>query len=183
MSSHAFYLLPHGEPIFAIYDDADRTAQSDVDVLICPPFGWDDMCSYRSRRDWAERLARDGHPTLRLDLPGTGDSAGQPGDPGRLDAWTEAITAGAEWLRTQGECRRIAAIGIGLGGLLAWRSASFGAPIDDLVLWAVPSRGKTLVRELRAFSRLEVANSQKSDNATASLYSDLLSVNGYVLSS
>ena len=36
------------------------------------------MCSYRSRREWAERLALAGYPTLRFDLPGSGDSAGAP---------------------------------------------------------------------------------------------------------
>jgi len=183
-ATRAFYLLPGGSPVFAIFHEAEQTTRSDLAVLVCPPFGWDDMCSYRSRRDWAQRLARDGHCTLRLDLPGTGDSAGGPGDTDLLETWTQTIALGAEWLRGQRECRRIAAIGIGVGGLLAWRSiASCSAPIDDLVLWAVPARGRTLVRELRAFSRLEVANTQERDDATANLHSDLLSVNGYALSS
>jgi alpha-beta hydrolase superfamily lysophospholipase len=183
LNHHAFYLLPGGEPVFAIACDADRERCSDVAVLLCPPFGWDDMCSYRSRRDWAERLAGDGHCTLRLDLPGTGDSAGKPWDAELLETWTQTITTGAEWLREQHEHKRIAAIGIGLGGLLAWRSvACFSAPIDDLVLWAVPARGRTLVRELRAFSRLEVARVEENDNRATELPADMLSVNGYVLS-
>jgi alpha-beta hydrolase superfamily lysophospholipase len=183
LSSHAFYLQAGEGPIFAVYHEAEQAARSNVATLLCPPFGWDDMCSYRSRRDWAQRLARDGHPTLRLDLPGTGDSAGGPGDTRLMDTWTQAIATAAEWLQTECKCKWIAAIGIGLGGLLAWRSiVSFGAPIDDLILWAVPARGKTLVRELRAFSRLEVAGQQASNDATAHIHSHSLSANGYALS-
>ena len=124
-------------------------------VLICPPFGWDDICSYRPRRDWAERLAADGHPVLRFDFPGAGDSGGVPRDPGRLEAWTGAVAATAARLRELTGLPRVVAIGTGLGGLVALRAAAEGAPVDDFVLWGVPARGKTMVRELRAFARLE----------------------------
>ncbi len=46
-------------------------------------------------------------------------------------------------------------IGIGLGGLLTCDAISQGAAIDDVVLWAVPARGRTLLRELRTFASLE----------------------------
>ena len=67
-------------------------------VLICPPWGWDEVASYRSRRAWAEHLAERGHPTLRIDFPGSGDSAGSPADPGRVEAWTAAVIAATTWL-------------------------------------------------------------------------------------
>lgn len=126
-------------------------------VVLCPPFGWEDMCSYRSRRAWAAHLAAEGHPAIRLDFPGSGDSSGGPELPGRVAAGTATIAAAADWLRAQYGCPRITVIGIGLGGLLAARAAAEGAPIDDLVLWGVPARGRTLVRELKAFARLEAS--------------------------
>lgn len=124
-------------------------------VLICPPFGWEAQCSYRPRRAWAEALAAAGHPVARMDLPGTGDSGGGPRDPDRLAAWITAVDAAARWLPTATGCRRVAAIGIGLGGLVAALAAGGGAPIDDLVLWGAPARGRALVRELRAFARMQ----------------------------
>ena len=57
-------------------------------MLMCPPFGWEEMCSHRGRRAWALMLASLGYSTARLDLPSTGNSGGLPSDPGRLDAWT-----------------------------------------------------------------------------------------------
>ena len=133
--------------------DTAASATARVGVVLCPPFGWDEVASYRARRRWAVDLAEAGHPTVRIDLPGTGDSGGVPTDPDRLGAWLEGVSGAASWLRDAAQCRRIVAIGLGLGGLLAHRVAAAGGPVDDLVLWNVPSQGRRLVRELRAFSQ------------------------------
>jgi dienelactone hydrolase len=150
------YLTGDGEPAFGLYHQPEGP-RADVAVVLCPPFGWEDMTSYRGRRAWAEQLAASGHPTLRIDLPGTGDSAGGPQDPGRAAAWAAAIDGAARWLRQRSGCSRVAALGIGAGGLLAAHATAAGAPVDDLVLWGVPARGRTLVREMRAFARLEAS--------------------------
>jgi hypothetical protein len=130
-------------------------APAETAVIICPPFGWEEVASYRIRRAWALSLAQAGHSVLRVTLPSTGDSGGRVHDPDRLTAWTEAIAQAAAWLHHETGAARVAAIGLQLGGLLACRAAAMGAPIDDLVLWSVSSRGRTLVRQLRAFSRME----------------------------
>ncbi len=154
----AHYLTADGgDPVFSLLNTPPDGVRSEIAVLICPPFGWDDVCSYRSRRDWAMELATSGHPTLRIDLPSSGDSGGSPQDPGRLVAWTGAVSAAASWLHEATGCPETAAIGIGLGGLVICGAIAGGAPIDDLVLWAVPSRGRSFVRELRTFGRMEAA--------------------------
>jgi alpha-beta hydrolase superfamily lysophospholipase len=154
----SLYLQVTGAPpVFAVLHRGASPSRHTA-VLLCPPFGWEDMCSYRVRRDWAERLAGDGYTTLRLDLPGSGDSAGDPREPGQLDSWTRAVAGAARWLREAQGARQVAAVGISLGGLVACRAALGGAPIDELVLWSVPARGRTLLRHLRAFSAFEVAN-------------------------
>jgi len=90
-------------------------------------------------------------------MPGSGDSAGNPRDPDLLQAWTQAVVAAAAWLRAASGAPRIVAAGVGLGGLVSYRAVCERAPIDDLVLWAVPAGGRALVRELRALSRLGVS--------------------------
>src|SRR5271155_904120 len=137
------YLQGSGTPFFAVLH---RTADQprETAVLLCPPFGWEDMCTYRLRREWAEHLTRTGHTTLRIDLPGSGDSVGVPADPEQLEAWTQAVAEAARWLCRSGHAGRVAVIGIGLGGMVSCRAALGGAPIDDLVLWSVPARGRTL---------------------------------------
>jgi alpha-beta hydrolase superfamily lysophospholipase len=178
------YLGSPGERFLALFHDVAGAAQRSA-VLICPPFGWEDICSYRSRRDWAEELARAGHPALRIDLPGSGDSAGGPGDPGRVQAWTQAVAIAGGWLRERSGAPGLAVIGIGLGGMLACSAAMEGAEIDELILWAVPTLGRTLVRELRAFSRLEVAGVTEPGAAepeTAPPEEPELVANGYLMS-
>lgn len=177
MSELPLYLGDGDERMFAVYHPADGAGCA---VLLCPPFGWDDVCSYRSRRIWAERLAARGHPTLRFDLPGTGDSAGYGEPGGRVDVWVEAVAAAAEWLRSASGRRRTTAAGIGLGGLLALRAAADDALIDDLVLWAVPPDGRRLLRELRAFARLE-AESFAALGAPSAPSGEPLAPGGFVL--
>jgi alpha-beta hydrolase superfamily lysophospholipase len=149
-----------------------------VAVLFCAPFGWEDMGSYPVRRVWAQRLADAGHPVFRFDLPGTGQSAGAPSDPGQLRGWLRAIMQTANWLRHAGGNSRVAAIGIGLGGLLALQATAEGAAIDDLALWGMPSNGRALMRRLRAFAGLQASSEDGEDPA---LPSGWVQNGGYVL--
>lgn len=184
-STEAFYIRDQGESIFAILHHAQGPSR-EVAVLMCPPFGWEDMCSYRSRREWASYLAAAGFPVLRIDFPGSGDSSGGPRDPERLRAWTDAVGASARWLSSTSGARRIVAIGIGVGGAIAYRALALGAPIDDIVLWGVSSRGRRHVRELRAFSYLESARVGEDPTTPAAVEDSddgSLVVAGYLLSS
>ena len=152
-------------------------------VLLCPPWGWDDVSSYRSRLVWAEDLAAAGHPTLRIDLPGTGDSAGSAADPDRIGAASAAVTAAASWLRTTSGADRVAVVGLGLGGLVAARALADGAPIDELVLWAVPATGRNFIRQQRAFANMQGSRySLSGESEPAGLPTGWMEVNGFVLS-
>lgn len=130
----------------------EGVAPSGVGVLLLGPLGWDDQGSYRPRRVWADVLAGQGHAALRIDLPGTGNSGGGPRDCDRLAAWTATVREAVRWLRDEIGARRVAVIGLGAGGMIALHA---GVSVEDLVLWGVPARGRTVVRELKAFGRLE----------------------------
>jgi pimeloyl-ACP methyl ester carboxylesterase len=183
-AENAFYLPCHGESAYALFEPAQGGPErrSRVGVLVCPLFGNDDLCSYRARREWARALAADGHAALRIDLPGTGDSAGGPHDRGRLKAWVDAVAAAAAWMRGQAGCERVCAIGIGLGGMLAYRAACEGAAIDDLVLWAVPARGRTFVRQLRVLAQMEASRETAAESESTALPEGAIASAGFVLS-
>lgn len=137
----------------AVLLDAPLAAPTGLAVLLVPPFGWDEQSTYRARRTWARALAAEGHTALRVDLPGTGDSAGAARDPDLAAAWTAAVADAIAWLRGTPGISRVAVIALGLGGLLTL--AAGGA--DELILWGVPARGRNLLREVKAFGRLELS--------------------------
>jgi predicted alpha/beta-hydrolase family hydrolase/alpha/beta superfamily hydrolase len=178
----ALYLPGGPDLAFATLHRPSADTMRDAAVVLCPPFGWDEVCAYRSLRFWAMRLAEAGYPAMRLSLPGTADSGGGPRDPERVRAWTAAIRSAAVALRNQTGARRIAAVGIKLGGVLAYLATAEAAPIDDLVLWGVPARPRTLVRELRAFSKLERARFFEGLEAPPLPAAGEIEAGGFVLS-
>jgi pimeloyl-ACP methyl ester carboxylesterase len=179
--SQSLYVDVDGTPAFCVVHRPDGAAR-DTAVLFVPPFGWEEVCSYRILREWARRLAGAGFPALRLTLPGCGDSGGDPRDPGRLEAWTSAVTAAARALRVQSGAGAVVAVGLGLGGMLACRATEAGAPIDGLVLWAAPARGRELTRQLKAFARLEASQVFEGLPAPPPLPEGEMEVGGFLLS-
>ena len=183
VAGRPIYLATRGGPIFGIFHEPWVAAPRSAAVLICGPWGWDDIASYRSRKAWAESLAEHGHPTLRIDLPGTGDSAGSPDDAGLVESWLGAIGTAAGWLADGPDAPPVALIGLGLGGLLGAAAISGGAPVDDLVLWAVPASGRSFVREQRAFAALQGTRLDPARDGGSSVPpSGDLEVSGFVLS-
>jgi dienelactone hydrolase len=181
--AHPLYLQSDGEAMFGVLHAPPGEDRHTTAVLIVPPFGWEDICSYRSRRDWAEQLATAGHTTLRIDLPSTGDSSGSPENPARLAAWSKTVSNAAEYLHSQAGCERVAAIGIGFGGLVTCRAISENAAIEEVVLWATPARGRTFLRELRVFGRLEDSEfDSPGELHTQSLPDGYTGAGGFVLS-
>ena len=136
-------------------------------VLLCPPFGWEEVCCSRSLRDAAALIARAGHSVARLTLPGTADGAGGPRDEDLPHQWVDAVGTAAAWLRERTAASRCVAFGIGLGGMLAYLAAREHKAIDDLALWAVPDRGGTLLREAKSLSKVIAADFPEDQRDTA----------------
>jgi alpha-beta hydrolase superfamily lysophospholipase len=150
-----FYIRSGETSTFAVHHPAEgENAGSRPAVLFCPPWGWDEVASYRVRREWAGRLAAAGFPVLRFDLPATGNSGGGVEDGGLSSEWVTSLVAAATWLAEQ-DGTAVAAIGFGLGGLLALLALARGAPISSLALWGAPAAGRRFVRETRAFSAMQ----------------------------
>jgi hypothetical protein len=148
-------------------------------VLIVPPFGWDAMVSHRARRYWAIRLAQAGFLTLRIDLPGTDESHGDAHQPDLVGQWIRAVDESARWLRQSTSTSRLAVIAVGTGGLVTLKALAGGAPIDDLVLWAVKGKGRAAVRELVAYAG--VVSSEFPEDSAGPAPADGIDVTGYLL--
>ena len=123
-------------------------------VVLCPPLGYDYIGVYRVWRILAERLAGIGFDVLRFDYDGTGDSAGDPEEPGRLEAWLGNIERVVTEARELTGSSDVALVGLRIGATLALQAAAARGGVDRLVLWSPFRSGRAYVRELKAFSRL-----------------------------
>lgn len=141
---------PTAHPIFGWYHAPEGRRRNEA-VVLCHSVGQEYMVAYRMMRVLAERLAADGFAVLRFDWPGTGDSAGDMGDPrcatGSVAVWGDALRRAVERARTWSGSGRVSVVGLRGGALLA-ASETVGA--DRLVLWWPPSSGRQFLRELRA---------------------------------
>ncbi len=183
VTRRALYLGTRPDPSIAhMHEPANRARGSAV--LIVPPFGWDDIASYRARREWADAPGGHGPPGA---APGSTGHRRQrrrswrPGTSGGLDRGGRR--GGSVAARRGTRSCRVTAIGLGLGGLIAWTATARGAAIDDLVLWATPAKGRALVRELRAVAALkadEWHGGSPPDDAITLM--DAFDVAGYVIS-
>jgi alpha-beta hydrolase superfamily lysophospholipase len=119
----------------------------DSGVLILPPLGYQWWSTHRTLRELAEALAAAGHVVARLDYDGTGDSAGDQWDAGRVPAWRRSMADAVDDLREQG-CSRITLVGVRLGATLALLDgAALGAAA--IAAWAPVAQGRRWARELR----------------------------------
>jgi pimeloyl-ACP methyl ester carboxylesterase len=178
----SFYLDRDGEPILALFDPPAAGVPSRIGVLIVPPWGWDEVASYRSRMRWAEQLAAASHPVLRIDLPGNGDSGGDSAAPNLVEDWIEAITLAGEWLRGEAGAAGLALLGLGLGGLLAEEAIGRGLAAEELICWGSPPSGRHFSREMRAFAALQAGRPAESEGEPKALPDGWLEAGGFVLS-
>ena len=137
-------------PCFAAYHPAAGGA-----VLFIPMFGYEALATHRIWARFADRLADEGTAVLRLDLPGTGDSAGEIDLADPVGAWQGAVDAAVAWLAERHGA--VTLLGCRFGALLALDAAGRGGACRSLVLLDPPSDGPGLVRQLKARARLKAA--------------------------
>ncbi len=130
-------------------------------VLIAPPVGYPYWGSHRTLRVLAQQLAASGHVVLRIDYDGTGDSAGDQWEPGRLAAWRRTVADGAALLREAG-ATRLTLAGARLGATIALSDGrALGA--DAVVAWMPVVSGRRYAKELLLLSRAVPADHDPLD--------------------
>src|SRR5262245_46366645 len=141
------YFGPPDRPLFGAFHLPHAACPRGVGVVLCNPFGHEELHAHRSERHLAERLAAAGFAALRFDYEGTGDSSGDDRGEGRVAAWRESIGAAVKELRSRAEVAAVVLVGLRAGALLAlFAAAEVGA--DRLVLWSPASSGRAHAREL-----------------------------------
>jgi alpha-beta hydrolase superfamily lysophospholipase len=164
-----FYIRADGRSLFGWHHPASPDNARQACIVVCPPLGYEYMSSYRSARVLAERLAAVGYDVIRIDYDGTGNSAGDYDDPDRVNAWIRSIGAAIGEAITRTGSKRVALVGIRGGAMLAAQAAVAAGSVDQLVLWAPPSSGRSFVRELNALAGLGASDDAQSEPANGVL--------------
>lgn len=137
-----FYFGP-GRELFGFYHPA--AAHSATAVLLCPPFGVEQIRCHRLYRQLAHGLAEAGLPVLRFDYYGTGDSAGES----REFEWSRCladVVSAAQELRGRHGGGRVIAFGARLGANAALAAAQ-AARLDGVVAWDAITDGEAMVHQ------------------------------------
>lgn len=152
----ALYFGNAERPLFGWWHAAGA-APLDTAVLLCPPYGREEVSAHRTLRHLAAALASAGLPVLRFDYAGTGDSAGDDGMPDLVDAWLQSVDAAVDELRRLSGAPRVAVVGLRLGALLGACAAARREDIAAFVALAPVQSGRSFVREQKALQAASAA--------------------------
>ncbi len=130
-------------------------------IVLFGPYGYEDLTARYSLARLATSLSVNGHPVLRFDLPGTGDSLGDVHDDSPMSVWVDAGLAACALLK---ECSGVHArilIGFRIGGTVAALVAQAlhdqGQTVPGLALLGVAVQGRQYIRELQALTNNDPA--------------------------
>ena len=147
--------LPRGDrPIFMWHHVPAAGHRRNAAVVLCPPLGFEYMSVYATWKTLGERLASAGFDVLRIDYDGTGDSAGDHNDTGRLCAWRSSVDAAIDAARRLAGASSVTLFGLRAGAMIALDAAAERGDVDRIVLWCPFASGRAYLRELRAQTAL-----------------------------
>src|SRR4051812_862024 len=151
MTAEPRWFGPSHRPLLGWYEPPRGSTARNTAVVLCPPFGYEAICTHWAFSVLARLLADAGFPTLRFDYDGTGDSAGSDRDPERVEAWLTSIAAAVAEARAVSGLAQVSLFGLRLGATLAARAASDRVEVASLILWAPLMSGRAYTRELKMF--------------------------------
>lgn len=170
------YFGAPGNELFGWMHGAPEGSRSGFALIICNPFGFEEICAHRSLRHLASATAAIGIPTLRFDYAGSGNSRGDEFEPDRLEAWLRSIHAAIDQVKAASQLERVCLVGVRLGATLATLAATDRDDVIGLVAIAPVVKGHDYVRELRILGQ---ATATKSSMALAG--DELLESAGFVM--
>lgn len=122
-------------------------ASGDTGVVVCPPWGFDALCTVKFHRMIAEDLALRGFPVIRFDYPGEGDSLPNA-QGGTFETWVLGAVRAAQELRRRTGCMRILYYGMGIGAAVALQAGRQDEKLAGYVLAASALSGRRYLREV-----------------------------------
>jgi uncharacterized protein len=141
------FFFPNGS--YALFGILHRPA-NDAGLpafVFCHPFGEEKLWTHRAFVAFARRLARRGHPVLRFDYMGNGDSAGCFSESSLTTIMSDVRCAIAQ-VKEQTGAARVNLLGLRFGATVASLTAETMPDVHRLILWAPIVNGGPYMQEL-----------------------------------
>ena len=164
-----FFFGPRDRRLFGWYHPGRGVLSRSSAIVVCPPLGHEYAWTHRSIRYLADRLAGEGFSVMRFDYRGTGDSCGDPGDPGQLAGWLSSIREAVTATREFSGLDTVGLIGLRLGATLAMFDAATHGDVSSMVLWAPYMSGSEYLRELRILQAMTKQPSSQDATRTETM--------------
>lgn len=146
MPEQPFFFESKDVRLFGVFHES-AAAGSREPIVLCHPFGEEKLWAHRVLVLFARRLAALGHPVLRFDYMGNGDSAGTFAE-SSVASMVADTGAAVTQMRMRTGAPRVCLIGLRLGGTIASLAAEQRADVQRLVLWAPIVDGARYMQEL-----------------------------------
>ena len=139
-----FMETPRGS-LFAILHEPSGDARAPF--VFCHPFAEEKLWTHRVFVTFARTLAAAGHPVLRFDYMGNGDSDGTFTE-SSLESALADVRSGIDYVRARSGASHVNLLGLRLGATIASLVAESATDVTDLVLWAPIVDGARYMQEL-----------------------------------
>jgi exosortase A-associated hydrolase 2 len=139
------YFFGSSPQLFGVFHGSDAAQR--LPFVFCHPFGEEKLWGQRVYVTFARALAQRGHPVLRFDLAGNGDSEGEFVDSSLTSATRDLDLAIAD-LKQRTGADGIGLLGLRLGASLAIRQAAARDDIRRVVAWSPIVKGGPYLQEL-----------------------------------
>ena len=132
--------------LFGVLHEPDA-AQTALPFIFCHPFVEEKLWSHRVLVTFARELAQRGHPVLRFDYMGNGDSDGDFADSSITTARAD-IARAIEMVKHRAGAPKVGLLGLRFGATLAADVTEGREDVQKLVLWAPIANGQGYMQEL-----------------------------------
>jgi exosortase A-associated hydrolase 2 len=141
-----FFFPNRGYDLFGVLHEGSDS-QVHMPFVLCHPFVEEKLWSHRVYVSLARELARRGHPVLRFDYMGNGDSDGDFAESSVTSGLSDVGRA-VDTLRSRTGADRVGLLGLRFGATLAAQVAERRDDIGALVLWSPIVDGQRYIQEL-----------------------------------
>jgi uncharacterized protein len=146
MSEDPFFFPEGTSRLFGVYHAA-AAGPPRLPFVFCHPFGEEKLWTHRVFVTFARALSAQGHPVLRFDYYGNGDSSGTFADSSIATA-LEDLGVAIDTLKARTGATAVGLLGLRLGATLAASIAETRDDVHRLVLWAPIVDGARYAQDL-----------------------------------